>query len=147
MGSARAEDESGPPRRPLDADLIGVLRAHKARQNAHKLHAGSAWDTSALNVGLVFADEIGRHLTIDVLHHELKKALAAGGLPDVRLHDLRHSHASIMLGLGTHPKVMQSRLGHASFAVPMDLYSHVSQSMDEGAADAFGDALRRRAIG
>jgi integrase len=134
-------------RRAVSLDLIGVLRARKTQQNANKLQAGTAWDTSAVNAGLVFTDEIGRHLTIDVLHHALKAALTAAGLPDVRLHDLRHSHASIMLGLGTHPKVMQSRLGHASFAVTMDLYSHVSQSMDEGAADAFGDALRRRAIG
>lgn len=64
-----------------------------------------------------------------------KPALAAADLPDVRFHDLRHSHASILISQGTHPKVIASRLGHSKIGVTMDTYGHLFDGLDEGAAD------------
>ena len=61
--------------------------------------------------------------------------LAKGaGLPPIRLHDLRHSHASAALGAGVHPKVMQERLGHSSITETLDRYSHSIPALHETAA-------------
>jgi integrase len=66
----------------------------------------------------------------------------------VRLHDLRHSHATHLLASGIHPKVAQERLGHASVAITLDLYSHVLPGMQAEAADrvdlAVREAINRR---
>ena len=64
--------------------------------------------------------------------------------PRVRFHDLRHSHATQMLSAGVHPKVAQERLGHSTITTTMDLYSHVSGTMQEHAAvelDKLSDGL------
>ena len=58
-------------------------------------------------------------------------------------HDLRHSHATLMLRLGMHPKVVSERLGHANVSITLDTYSHATPDMQREAADAFGAALRR----
>ncbi|MFC1938583.1 tyrosine-type recombinase/integrase [Chloroflexota bacterium] len=59
------------------------------------------------------------------------------GLEGVRLHDARHSRASLMLKAGTHPKIVQERLGHASIGITLDTYSHVVPGLQEAAADRF----------
>ena len=64
------------------------------------------------------------------------------GLPLVRLHDLRHTHATHLLKAGVHPKIAQERLGHATIAVTLDLYSHVMPGMQEDAAIKVDKALK-----
>jgi integrase len=70
-------------------------------------------------------------------------------LPRVRFHDLRHSHATQLLRAGVHPKVAQERLGHASITTTLDIYSHVTETMQEDAAArldaAFQSAIRSAA--
>ena len=61
----------------------------------------------------------------------------------VRLHDARHSHASILLRQGIHPKIVQERLGHSSIAVTLDTYSHVAPGLQESAAKRFDEVLSR----
>ena len=65
----------------------------------------------------------------------------AAGLDGVRLHDLRHTHASLMLQAGVHQKVVSERLGHSSVAITMDTYSHVLPGIQEEAADRFSKLL------
>ena len=69
----------------------------------------------------------------------------AKGLPRIRFHDLRHTHATHLLSNGVHPKVAQERLGHSSVGITLDLYSHVLPGMQEDAA-AKVDAVIRAAI-
>ena len=64
---------------------------------------------------------------------------ARSGLKVVRLHDARHTHASLMLKQGVHPKIVQERLGHATIAVTLDTYSHVAPGLQEAAAKRFDD--------
>jgi integrase len=59
------------------------------------------------------------------------------GLKVIRLHDARHTHASLMLKQGVHPKIVQERLGHATIAVTLDTYSHVAPGLQEAAAAGF----------
>jgi integrase len=67
----------------------------------------------------------------------LEKAM----LPWARLHDLRHTCATILLMAGKHPKYVQELLGHASISITLDTYSHVIEGMDGGLADAMDEAL------
>lgn len=64
------------------------------------------------------------------------------GLPGVHLHTLRHSAASFLLAAGTHTKVVQEHLGHSSYAITADIYSHVGPALRREAADRFDQALR-----
>jgi integrase len=61
--------------------------------------------------------------------HALKRALRGAGLPQIRIHDLRHTAASALLTAGVHPKVVQEFLGHSSIKVTMDIYSHLMPTM------------------
>lgn len=59
----------------------------------------------------------------------------------IRLHDARHTHASLILKQGVHPKIVQERLGHATIAITLDTYSHVSPGLQEAAAAGFDRVL------
>jgi len=63
------------------------------------------------------------------------------GLKGIRLHDARHTHASLMLKQGIHPKIVQERLGHSTIAITLDTYSHVAPGLQEAAANRFDDVL------
>ncbi len=63
------------------------------------------------------------------------------GLPRIRLHDLRHTCATILLMAGKHPKYVQELLGHASISITLDTYSHVIGGIEGGLADATDEAL------
>jgi integrase len=125
-------------RRPvsIDAELVDVLRAHRIRQ-AEMRQRSQVWQMN----DLVFTNEIGAHLTPDQVRRTLLRALTAAGLPRIRPHDLRHTHASLLIRLRTPMKVIQERLGHSTFAVTADTYSHVGQDLQQQAAGVFGAAL------
>ena len=63
------------------------------------------------------------------------------GVKVIRLHDARHTHASLMLKQGIHPKIVQERLGHATIAITLDTYSHVAPGLQEAAAKRFDEAF------
>ena len=66
---------------------------------------------------------------------------ARAGLRVIRLHDARHTHASLMLKQGIHPKIFQERLGHSTIAITFDTYSHVSPGLQEVASKRFDEAF------
>ena len=63
------------------------------------------------------------------------------GLPNIRFHDLRHTAATLMLQQGTHPKIVQERLGHSDISLTLNTYSHVLPSMQEEAAEKMDEIL------
>ncbi|WP_236022934.1 tyrosine-type recombinase/integrase [Dictyobacter formicarum] len=71
-----------------------------------------------------------------------KEALTAAGLPRMRVHDLRHSAAIILLSMNIHPKVVQELLGHSSINITMDLYSHILPSMQQDVINKLDDAFK-----
>jgi len=81
---------------------------------------------------------------------QLRACLPAGlreGRLSCRIHDLRHTHATMLLRQGVHPKVVSERLGHASIGITLDTYSHVMPGMQEEAAEKIDAGLRAALAG
>jgi len=122
----------------LSRKAVEALRSHRARQAEEKLRLGSLWEDN----GLVFPTTTGTTTSCtNLLGRHFKPLLKRARLPAIRLHDLRHTCATILLMAGKHPKFVQEMFGHANISITLDTYSHVIQSMDGGLADAMDDAL------
>ncbi|MDX6198770.1 MAG: hypothetical protein QOJ79_1921 [Actinomycetota bacterium] len=109
---------------------VAALRRHRIQQAGERLAAGVAWEAT----GLVFVDEGGCGYHPQRLTDLFHEAASAAGLPRIRLHDLRHTSATLALVAGIHPKIVQERLGHASIGMTLDVYSHVLAGMQHDAA-------------
>jgi integrase len=113
----------------LDERTVAVLRAHVERQAAER-EAATKWSET----GLVFTGKDGRALPPNSVSRGFVRAVKKAGLPEIRLHDLRHTHATLALRAGIHPKVVSERLGHATVAITLDTYSHAIPALQEEAA-------------
>ncbi len=121
--------------------LVRILNRHSARQAEWQLNMGATY----VDQDLMFATELGGPLQIrNVVMRHFKPLLRRAKLPDIRLYDLRHSHATILHENGESVKVIQERLGHASITLTLDTYIHVAPGMQEKAADRL-DALLDKA--
>ena len=98
-------------------------------------------DSPVLDSDLVFSI-LGKPLLPNTVTHAWIKLVRRTRLKIIRLHDARHTHASIMLKQGIHPKVVQERLGHSSIQITLDTYSHVAPGLQEAAAQRFDDAFK-----
>ncbi|MEX0658006.1 MAG: tyrosine-type recombinase/integrase [Egibacteraceae bacterium] len=78
----------------------------------------------------------------DWLSEMFRAHVKATGLPKIRLHDLRHTHASLLLARGVHPKIVSERLGHHSVAFTLDTYAHVMPGMQAEAAESLASRCR-----
>lgn len=92
---------------------------------------------------MVFASGFGRPLDQCNVNYRFHLALDRTGLPSVRLHDLRHTAATLMLTAGIHPKVVQETLGHSNITLTLGTYSHVLPSLQSEAADRLDEAFNR----
>ena len=115
---------------PLPKFAIAELRRLKVEQAENLLRLGIRQSPE----GLVCARADGEPKQPSSVTHEFAYLVGrVAGLPRVRFHDLRHSHATQLLAAGVHPKIVQERLGHSTIAITMDLYSHVSETMQSDA--------------
>ncbi|MFH1330244.1 MAG: tyrosine-type recombinase/integrase [Actinomycetota bacterium] len=115
----------------LDPHTTAILRDHRVKQNERRLLAGPLWTDH----DLVFCRNDGGPIHPDYLSKLLVRLVAASGLPRIRLHDLRHTHATLALAAGIHPKAVGERLGHADTSITLDTYSHVIPALQESAAE------------
>lgn len=92
----------------------------------------------------MFSHPDGRPIRPDSVTRSFPEIAKSVGLRDVRLHDLRHAHATILLQQGVHPKIVQERLGHSSIQITLDTYSHVAPGLQEAAAARFDQAFTGR---
>ena len=115
----------------LDGGTIGVLLAHKLTQDAERLEWGSAYTDH----GLVFARENGSPLPLDHVTKRFHELAVAAGLRPIRLHDLRHGAASLMLAAGVDLALVSKRLGHSSISITSDTYSHLLEGVGREAAE------------
>ncbi len=111
-----------------------LLVTHRKAQLQERLVAGPAWT----DTGFVFTTEAGEPLHPDRVTKLFGQAIRAAGLPVIRLHDLRHTVATLALAAGVHTKVVQELLGHANVSVTLDTYSHVAPVLHEQAALMIG---------
>jgi len=114
-----------------------VLQEHKEAQAALRLLQGQ----SVAQTDLVFSKEDRSPLTPNAVTSAWVRLAKRAGLEGIRLHDARHTHASLMLKQGVHPKIVQERLGHSTIAITLDTYSHVDPGLQEAAAQAFDCVL------
>ncbi len=82
----------------------------------------------------MFTKESGEPVHPQMVSRSFAQAIAAAKLPEIRLHDLRHTHATLALQAGIHPKVVSERLGHATVSITLDTYSHAIPALQEEAA-------------
>ena len=132
----------------LDPGTVAVLRRHRADQNEQRRQLAERWT----NLELVFCRDAGwlaadsrpglplRGERVSALWRELAERTPE--VPRIRLHDLRHTWATLALAQGVHPKVVQERLNHANIGITLDLYSHTTIGMDRAAADQIAGLLR-----
>src|SRR5271165_2082293 len=114
----------------IDPATLAALRQHRARQAVERLAAGELW----VGDEYVFCDERGRPLHPQRVTKMFAVRARDAGLPVVKLHALRHGHATAGITAGVDVKVMSERLGHASYSITADIYSHVSAAVDQAAA-------------
>jgi integrase len=122
----------------LPATVVEELRSHRVKQAQALLKIGVRLSDDTF----VVAKADGSPFQPRSLTHAFKIFLAKHKLPRVRLHDLRHTHATAMLKGKVHPKVVQERLGHSTIAITLDIYSHVIEGMQEDAAEIVDAALQ-----
>ena len=114
-----------------------LLRQYKVDQQAQRIFLGKP----LANSDLVFSHLDGKPLDPGVVSHTFAKVLRKAGLPHIHFHDLRHTHATLLLKGGVHPKIVSERLGHANIGITLDTYSHVLPGLQERAAERFDKIL------
>lgn len=128
--------KTGAGRRTIDLDerTIAVLRQWRRAQAEEKLLLGTGYR----DLGLVFCRADGDPTHPDLFSQTFDRAVAKSGLPEITLHDLRHTHATLLLKAGVPVKVVSERLGHSNPALTMSVYQHVIPGMQAEAAAVFG---------
>jgi integrase len=122
----------------LDAATVAALRVFRKAQIAERLALGLAWDAD----GYVAAHPDSTPVYPKTFTQWFRAHCAAAGVPPIRLHDMRHTYATIAIGVARVPiKVVSQRLGHANVNITMGTYAHVLPGDDEAAADAAAAAI------
>lgn len=117
---------------PLDSTSVAAVRSHQRAQAEARQCYGTAWR----DYDLVCTVAGGGPINHSNLRRHFKRLAARAGLPIIRFHDLRHSHATLLLRQGVPVKIVSERLGHAGISITLDTYSHVLPDMQQMAVDA-----------
>jgi integrase len=123
----------------LSPTVCILLHRLKERQIGERLLLGLKLQDD----DLVFSKPDGKPLDPSTITHTFRKIIKRAGLPSLRFHDLRHTHASLMLKQHVHPKIVSERLGHSSIGITLDTYSHVMPGLQEAAALRFDESLQQ----
>jgi integrase len=123
----------------LTVRAVEALKRHREAQLEESVPLGGLWQDH----GLIFTTQVGTPVNRHNFYcRNFKPLLKKAGLPHtVRFHDLRHTCATLLLGRGVHPKLVQHLLGHASITMTLDRYSHWIPSMGRHAAEGMDEAL------
>jgi integrase len=124
----------------LPASLVAVLQEHRCKQSANIEDLGGR----LTDEDYVFCNHLGKPLDPTTLSHAFGNAIKKAELPHLRLHDLRHSYATLLLKAGQHPSVVAAQLGHSSVRTTLDVYSHVLPGLQEAAARSLETFLPRQ---
>lgn len=122
---------------PLTPQAADVLQRVKKRTAEDRLRAGNLWTST----GFVFVTEFGEPCDPRNALRALQSAARVAGLPNIGLHTLRHTAATVMLEGGVPMKVVSEILGHQGIAITADVYSHVRPDVARGALEALSTSL------
>ena len=114
----------------LAPSVTEILKKQWENQSEQRQKAGPLWKES----GFVFTKDDGDHLSPSTVYHQYKRIVASIGLPDARLHDLRHSYAVAAIQAGDDIKTVQGNLGHHTASFTLDVYGHVTEQMKQSSA-------------
>lgn len=131
----RTKSDAGRRSIALTDESVEVLKRHRANQKQEMLILGYRSD-------LVFMNMKGKPISSRGLRYHFDGCIKLAEVPKIRFHDLRHTHATLLLQQGVHPKVVQERLGHSSITMTLDRYSHVIPSMQKEAAQSLGNIIQ-----
>jgi len=92
--------------------------------------------------GLVMVNDKGRPLHPDTITARFNRLVDRAGVPRIRLHDVRHTYATLALDMGVDPKTLSDRIGHANMAVTLQIYTHRSHGRDQGMAQQLGELIQ-----
>jgi integrase len=123
---------------PLPSSVMQELRRHRILQNEERLKLGASWHQN----DLVFPSEIGTPLNPPNVTRHFKRILKKAEIrTSIRLCDLRHTTATLLLQAGINPKIVSERLGHSTIVLTLDVYSHVLPNMQKDATDQLEQML------
>ncbi|MGY4689611.1 site-specific integrase [Salibacterium sp. K-3] len=125
----------------LGEDTLSTLKSHRTRQKEEKMKAGKAYDDQNFVIATKTGNPVLYRNILRTWYRLTKPLFDKGELTPIRLYDMRHTHASLLLRENVHPKIVSERLGHASIKITLDTYSHVIPSLQKEAADKFNNAL------
>ncbi|GAA1381365.1 tyrosine-type recombinase/integrase [Catellatospora chokoriensis] len=135
----KTKSRAGRRRVGLPAELVELLEAHRQEQDKERITAAQLWHDE----GWVFASHTGRPLSPNTDYREWKRLLAAAGLRDGRLHDARHTAATVLLILGVQQRAVMGLMGWSSAGMAAR-YQHVTDSIRRDVADQIGGAIWKR---
>lgn len=135
---ARPKTPKGQCLIPLSPSAAIVLRDHLQQQKG----LFNLLERPLQPTDPVFTTPTGEQLLPDTASHAWMKLVRKVGLKGIRLHDARHTHATLMLKQGIHPKIVSERLGHATVTTTLDTYSHVLPGLQQAAARQFDENLQ-----
>lgn len=121
----------------IDPKTVQLLQKHRRGILSERLHAGSEYEDNDLVICTINGKPCSPRNISRIWYELLKKS----ELPRLTFHDLRHTHASLLLKNNEHPKVVSERLGHSKIQITIDLYSHLFPNMQEEAAHKLGNML------
>ncbi|MED4332259.1 tyrosine-type recombinase/integrase [Geobacillus stearothermophilus] len=124
----------------ISQHVVNVLKKHKQKQEFQKEKLGTQYQDN----NLIVCTDDGKPLDPRNLLRQFYRLIEEASVPRISFHDLRHTHATILMQQGENPKVVSERLGHSRVGITLDLYSHVSDDLQEQAAEKFENALLKQ---
>jgi len=124
---------------PIPAALVTILRGHRRRQLEERFSAGSEWQDTRL----VFTTAMGGYLEPRNINRAFHNLCARAGVPQLRVHDLRHSCATLLFTMGVPPVTVQRILRHSSITVTTGTYVEVIEAVQRDALDSMGTLFER----
>jgi integrase len=130
-------------RRTVAIDLLitDALKTHRARQNEHRLQLGDLWEDN----DLLFPSAVGTPIWPDNITRDYNRLVVAAEVPRIRIHDIRHTYATLALKHGANLLAVSKQLGHARVSTTTDFYGHIDSEMQRDASTALASALFGRA--
>ncbi|PJZ18294.1 site-specific integrase, partial [Bacillus cereus] len=122
---------------PVPKETIESLKKHKVLINQEKLRLGSAYQ----DFDLINCNEFGMIIKKANFRKNFIRAIHNAGVKEIKFHDLRHTHATLLLKQGVNPKIISERLGHTDISMTLSVYSHVLPNMQEEAVKNFSKSI------